>query len=468
MDTTTAPAPPRGWLARRRHDKILLAEQAALAQARIAREAARAEADVAETRRRADGRQRAEQDARRETDATRERAERLATRARRLTGVAAAVSMSSLLVTAAGQIMFYTSMPWEGVYRVIAFVLFLFVEGPAWYFALNARDLADREKSYAWSARRVWFFATGAFAMNSYHGAIFFHRWDMGLILGLPSLIGPYTWHKHVHRLHVLRLDRSLDAVKAALWRRIHHPLLTWRATRLWAETGGQLPKDRAFLIVYFSAHGHFPGELPKAALDALQQRTDQRAVPAATEPASSAIPVAQEEPPGKHAADDAAAEPSAVTGEQPAADQALPATDHSADVSVTAALDQYLAGLQGNADPALDPALTPAADSDQQRTSTAVPANVQLPAGLTDRRPTRTAPRRITPAKNSRRRPSAAPARGDTRAEIEQFVKDQLAGGTPLEQITGPMVVKQVGCGESTARNILREIKAEMAGAAA
>jgi hypothetical protein len=181
-------------------------------------------------------------------------------RAQRLTGVAGFVAVVSLIVTAAAQTMFYTSLPWTNVYKAIAFVMFGFVEGPAWYFALNARDLADRGMPYSASGRRVWVFALTASAMNGYHGYDLFGRIDMGVILGLPSVVGPYVWHRHVHRLEMLASQRSIGQARAGAWRRIHHPFLSWRALKRWAEVGGTIDVELAFLQVFYEAHGYYPG----------------------------------------------------------------------------------------------------------------------------------------------------------------------------------------------------------------
>jgi hypothetical protein len=468
-DMTASPVRP-GWLARRRLAKIAVREAAALAESRILREQANTSVAVQETHRRADGKIRADQDARRDADDARSRDLELKQRDHRLTSVAGSVALSSLLVTAAGQIMFYTSMPWQGVFRVIAFVLFVFVEGPAWYFALNARDLADRRKQYGWSARRVWVFAGAACAMNSYHGAVFFGRWDMGLILGMPSLIGPYTWHKHVHRLEILAKGGTLEAVKAAMWRRIHHPVLSWRSNRMWAQTGGRVTKEKAFLIVFFEKHTRFPGELPQPALIKLQKRAEQRAAAAVPAPAETAeLPSSTSN--GQHAASAAGEAPvSAHADGERAEVAALTGAAGSGDSSVSDELNRYLESITVGADSAPDPALNGAAHNGHTVTSNGAPVNgasAALPAGLVARQGTRQPARqtrRLGGGGARRRTPAAGPARGDTRTQIEQHVADQLRNGAQLDDITGPKVAAAVGCGESTARNILKEVKADMA----
>ena len=441
-----------GWRARRRLEQIQIREAAA----QLRETEAKSDAAVLDVQRRAGNRQRAEDDAHGAEDARRARDTELAQRAQRIGGVAGITAGFCLFVTAVGQVMFYTSLPWSGIYTVVAYVLFMGIECPAWYFAYNARDLADRGKDYGWSARRVWVFAVAAAAINSYHGAQFFGRWDMGLILGVPSLIGPYVWHKHVHRLEMLAVGRSREAVKAALRRRLRNPILSSRAATMWAQTGCRISREKAFLLVYFERHHRFPGELSEEAQAALRQRAEQRSGPvldAADQHATdSGIPCL----PG--AADDALGD-AAVGG---------------VSATVNMELEAYLRRITSDADSSGGSALSGHAVNGHSPSSNGVSAPngsaATVGAVLTSvsaevpRRPQSPTqrPTRRNVGRGQRRRQQGI-QRGDTRAAIEQYVRAAVDAGTALDDITGPMAAAAVGCKESTARNLLKDIKAAM-----
>lgn len=173
------------------------------------------------------------------------------------------MALMCLVVAFVGQVMFYSSLPWPPVFLFMVVVLPVIVEGATWTFAINAEYLAGRRLPYAADTRKMWMFAFAAAAMNGYHGAVTLHEPITGSILGAASLVGPYIWHRYVTLKKIATAGRTAEQIRAALLRRIFHPVLWKRATDLWAAGDGALSPTMAWRITWMRAKGAAPGTQP-------------------------------------------------------------------------------------------------------------------------------------------------------------------------------------------------------------
>lgn len=169
-----------------------------------------------------------------------------------------------LVVAFVGQVMFYSSLSWPPVFLFMVVVLPVIVEGATWTFAINAEYLASKRLPYAADTRKMWMFATAAAGMNGYHGAVTLHEPITGVILGAASLVGPYIWHRYVTLKKVAKSGRTAEQIRAALLRRVFHPILWKRASDLWATADGALSSNMAWRIVWMRAKGAAPGMAPR------------------------------------------------------------------------------------------------------------------------------------------------------------------------------------------------------------
>lgn len=174
------------------------------------------------------------------------------------------VGAFSLAVAIAGQFMFYSSLDWHG-WTWIAYLLPFLVEGATWTFATYAQWLATRPVPlpYGTYTRMMWFFAGGASVTNAYHVWITLGDPTTGIVLGAASIIGPIAWHRYITLTKLVRKGMSAAQIRAALFRRIFHPIYSLRAASLWSAAGGAMTPEAAWKITWMNAKGAAPGMAP-------------------------------------------------------------------------------------------------------------------------------------------------------------------------------------------------------------
>lgn len=393
----------------------------------------------------------------------------------------------SLTVALSAQWMFYDTLPWPPGFGWLVVPMALLVESGSWTYGVQAQRLAELGMPYGAKVRRMWLLALLAAGMNSYHGSQAFPgHWEMGLILGGGSVLGPLAWHGYLQLTKVKAQRRSGAEIRAAIGRRIHHPILTWRAHDLRSSLGGRISPERAFLIVFRDHYGYLPGQRPRVAPRLVRVAT----VRVAWRPVTV----------GSGA--DLSAESGARLSVVDSAELTPPVIVSSADDSPSAPPALALVGGDGSAEPDAvdmttegfsdeeierflsaysDPVERPdsALSSGQTSTSGPVSGQTQRPPGSVDsagpvsaessvdqpggngspealsQRPDERSTQRPKPRGKGRRS-----ARNKDR--VREFVDQQLAAGADRLP-TGSEVAKALGIGESTARNLLAVIKPEL-----
>lgn len=179
----------------------------------------------------------------------------------------AATVMSGVCLTVefVGQLMFYGALKWPPFLLFMPVLLSVIVTGATWTFAVNADYLTSKGLSGAADIRKMWYWSTAAAVTNGYHGVVVLGELSVGLVLGSASLVGPYIWHRYVTLKKVAKSGRSAEQIRAALLRRLLHPVLWKRTADLWAAADGGLTQTDAWRIVWLRAKGAAPG-MPSAA----------------------------------------------------------------------------------------------------------------------------------------------------------------------------------------------------------
>lgn len=394
----------------------------------------------------------------------------------------------SLTVTLSAQWMFYNTLPWPAAFKWLVVPLALLVESGSWTYGIHAQFLAAKGRPYGAQTRRMWLLALLATGMNSYHGATAFEgHWEMGLILGGGSLLGPAVWHGYVYLTKQRKTVRSAVQIRAAIGRRLHHPILTWRAHALWSESGGRISPEKAFMIVWLRWKGHLPWQAPSAVSGRSNPRREVtvatvrvRWSPAGFVPDSSAGTgagsSAELRPPViVSGADNSPSSPPAlalVGGDGSADDPTLTGLDIDAEIAGIERMIQAVQDVPDRAETPTDKRAETAdvrrsrgvsavgserSDGDGSGAGTDVLEGAEVSAGTPPKQRSDGGGR--APAGKRRR----ALRKGDREALVREFVARQLAGGVALESITGALVAVELGLPPSTARNLVAKIKSEM-----
>lgn len=253
-----------GWLARHRAEKLRLKKQEELNK----RELELKDLELAKARDEYEEQKAARADAVKESKAS---TARNAVRARwraireRLADdrpLLAAVVMSGvcLVVEFVGQLMFYGDLKWPTFLLFMPVLLSVIVTGATWTFAINADYLTSKGLSGAADIRKMWYWSTAAALTNGYHGVVVLKEVSVGIVLGSASLVGPYIWHRYVTLKKVAKSGRTAEQIRAALLRRLLHPVLWKRTADLWASADGALSQTDAWRIVWLRSKGAAPG----------------------------------------------------------------------------------------------------------------------------------------------------------------------------------------------------------------
>lgn len=352
-----------------------------------------------------------------------------------------------IVVTIAGQVLFYKTLKWPDGFRWLIGVLPVVIEVGSWTFAAIAWNLQRQGLPYGKYTRLMWLFSCGATAMNGYHGAKTMSDASMAVVLGGPSLIGPFIWHVYLQSEKVQRVGRTAEQIAASLLRKIHFPLTTWIASRWWAVGGGvALTMDEAWRHAWLQRHG-------SAASSAEQTTGNSATGTAGSAPASAGDDTAEAAGSAPIRITRVSADPpvatlgwTARTALFPGAEKALTmATAERCYASSKPVSARSSAPLFSGSAPRV-PAPSTSADERPVSDHSAAKFSAETNTGPAPR-PARTQ-RRVT-------RPSGKRSVADVVAEFR-------AKGVALADITGPMVAAKVPCADSTARNALAQIKAQ------
>lgn len=386
------------------------------------------------------------------------------------------VSGLSLIATIAGQLMVYTSLNWHG-YAALAYILPFIVEGATWSFAIYSQWLATRPRPlpYAKYTRLMWLFAAYAATANTYHVAHTLNDAVTGALLGGASLVGPFVWHSYITLTRTARSGRSAAQIRAALLQRLFNPLLSLRTAKLWAAAGGAMTRDQAWLLVYRNVHGHFPG-----------QHSTTRQVTARNQwlwmmvrpfvgrvinPTAGATPLNVDTAPSVPLRSTAERTDLSAPG---TTDRVLvPALPSGVDEVDPSALGDHvedwlraLGDLPGGTAEQRSPApLTgDRTGSSTPLSGTAEVASQCTPASAAEQPPASAAQRtsgtgRKAAGKRARQR-AAEQSRRDFRPAIEAYFQERVSAGADPAAITGTEVARKTGAADSTARNILADLK--------
>lgn len=393
---------------------------------------------------------------------------------------------AGLTVTLAGQVMFYSTLPWPPLFVWLIIPMAALVESGSWTYGIHARWLADQDLPYGKQIRRMWLLALLAAGMNTYHGATAFPgHLEMGVILGGGSILSPMAWHGYVYLTKSKGQGRTGVQIRAAAGRRINHPVLTRRAWDLRSSLGGRITPEVAFLMVYRERFGYLPGQRPAGA-----RRAQRRVVGVQVRwsPAGAVtVPGAPLGAPGSGessarvsgGASAPVAPPSVVTSadnrpSDPLALALVGGDSSNPDLVLTdLEIEQFLASLPDEnqqPDRALGNTQTGTSGgvsgSSAERSASA-PVSVDravaqtAPPALDGAPQQRSGERRPTGSAGRRRAAKSATAEDRVRAEVER----RVTGGQVLASITGAEVAKALKIGESTARRFLAKINQEVSG---
>jgi hypothetical protein len=235
-------------------------EAEALARLRIAQAQAEAaeRARVREAFRRAEQEQAARQ-ARREAEEVRQarraqrrqRVERAWAKRRGLVAVAPMMGASAGVALPA-QWTFYGQVTGSGLAGVVIAVM---VEGGTWMgaalesAAIDARQPVGRYRALTWGLAGI------AAGVNVAHG-LGTGGWQVAVVFGLASLLGPISWAAYSHLRSGTVSGRTAEDFRRAAWRRVWHPVLSWRAADLRATTACGLDPEQAWRQVWDERRG--------------------------------------------------------------------------------------------------------------------------------------------------------------------------------------------------------------------
>jgi hypothetical protein len=252
------------WWARRRAEKLRLKKQEELNNRELELkdlELAKAKDAYAEEKAaRADAAKEAKTSAAREAVRARWRAFRERVANDRPLLAAFVMSGVCLIVEFVGQLMFYGALKWPPYLLFMPVLLSTIVTGATWTFAINADYLTSKGLSGAADIRKMWYWSTAAALTNGYHGVVVLKEVSVGIVLGSASLVGPYIWHRYVTLQKVAKSGRTAEQIRAALLRRLLHPLLWKRTVDLWAAADGALTQTEAWRIIWLRSKGAAPG----------------------------------------------------------------------------------------------------------------------------------------------------------------------------------------------------------------
>jgi hypothetical protein len=415
--------------------------------------------------------------------------------------VVCAVCVATTIV---GQWMFYAELPWpkDGVLATLIWfipkILPFVVEGGSWFYAIVARHLAIKQLPYAAATRKMWLFSLAAAAMNGYHGAQTLKKWEMGVVLGGASIVGPLVWHSYVAMAHLTHSGRSGAQLRAAVFQRIHHPLLSWKAAGLWAAAGGAMSREVAWRVTWMRAKGAAPGVAPTARLAparnqwlfrllfgrvvnpaivltaSLPKRAERPAVSASEKPSVSAdceaAGSAEDGAPYSGGDGPASVPVSALIGAGSSAE--LGADESNWDALFQRWEEEFAqrsnSAAEGVENGALSSGRFPSSDAEFGASSaqgvSAADRSAEKTAEKTaesgaDRAVSQRAPQRRKPSGKRGRQRSRGSA-VDYRPAVEEYFRQRVAEGADLDDITGPEAARATGAAESTARNILSDLK--------
>jgi hypothetical protein len=386
------------------------------------------------------------------------------------------VSGLSLIATIAGQLMVYTSLNWHG-YAALAYILPFIVEGATWSFAIYSQWLATRPwpLPYAKYTRLMWLFAAYAATANTYHVSHTLRDVVTGALLGGASLVGPFVWHSYITLTRTARSGRSAAQIRAALLQRLFNPLLSLRTAKLWAAAGGAMTRDQAWLLVYRNVHGHFPG-----------QHSTTRQVTARNQwlwvmvrpfvgrvinPTAGAAPLSADSAPSAPLS--STAERTGVSAPRTADRVLVPALPSGAEDINPSALgddvEDWLRGLENLPGGTAEERSPAPLSGDRSGRSNPVSEAAEVPGQRTADQAAEAAPAsgeqraqasgRKSAGKRARQR-AAEQARRDFRPAIETYFRDRISAGADPAAITGTEVARKTGAADSTARNILADLK--------
>lgn len=394
----------------------------------------------------------------------------------------------------AGQWMFYGNLTWPAGSDWLATILPFVLPAISWHYALSARWRAANGLPHAAKTRRMWMATIIAAGLNTYNGVSILHNLDAGVLLGLVSIAGPAVWHAVVIDTKDRASGLDVTQIITTLSNRLHHPILSWRANELWSASKGRVTPDMAWLMVYRRAKGHFPGQQPTAqilthrnqwlfrivfgrvlnplivvAAEAPRQRADTpppAALTGRTQRADHTPPLTADQHADQTAdsplvSDDngpASVPTSALTGGRPAAD----ADTFDADFAAwQAELNQHadhpvLSAHSPSSGPEFDSRSAPADTGDQREE---VSADQRKPGDTGQRQPS--GPRGARSARRSARRAARiSGGKRDFTQPVTDYYNQRIASGAKPEDITGKDAAEATGAAESTARNILSDLK--------
>jgi hypothetical protein len=384
----------------------------------------------------------------------------------------AAIVMSGvcLVVEFVGQLMFYGDLPWNDMLLFMPVMLAIIVTGATWTFAVNAAYLTSRGLSGAADIRKMWYWATTAAVMNGYHGIVVLHEISVGIVLGSASLVGPYIWHRYVSLTKVAKSGRTAEQIRAALLRRLFHPILWRRAVDLWAAADGAMTASAAWRITWTQVKGAAPGAPPAASVTPARNQWLFRVVfGRVMNPASIPAVSGVSERSRRHDAPlEKRAEERSITG---AAAVSESAHDTLADATISAGVDGMMltverwladaATAHDGQESAAPAALTDEHPRSSQQMSGAIDdTTMSAPGEGTGER----APVKPRPAMSARRaRRTARHARGvDYTQAVTDYFNERLSAGARPEEITGPAAAKATGASEQHARKVLAKLRKE------
>jgi multisubunit Na+/H+ antiporter MnhB subunit len=229
---------------RAEREQLATQEQAALSALRIeqarTRAAEEAQDRAAARRREQQGQQEA---ARAQTRAARRAraAERAAARRQwwlrqRTLCIVAPFMAASAAVAAPAQFHYYADAPGGDPWSAAAVAAM--VEGGTWVGAVLETYAIDHDQPTTWPRVLTWGLAGLAAAINFTHGLT---RpgggLQIGVVLGMASLLGPVIWGIYSLLRGGRLAGRTREDWGKQLWRRIWHPILSWRATDLRATS---------------------------------------------------------------------------------------------------------------------------------------------------------------------------------------------------------------------------------------
>jgi hypothetical protein len=125
-------------------------------------------------------------------------------------------------------------------------VIAVMVEGGTWMGAALESAAIDARQPQGRYRVLTWGLASIAAGVNVAHG-LDRGGWQVAVVFGLASLLGPISWAAYSHLRSGTVSGRTAEDVRRAAWRRIWHPVLSWRAADLRATTAMGLDPEQAW-----------------------------------------------------------------------------------------------------------------------------------------------------------------------------------------------------------------------------